>query len=70
MAPETRRRDPPPPVRGARLEIRYDHTALMATCELTLTGETIGTVARTTQERCQRQPIRHWLSAAGEYACR
>jgi hypothetical protein len=34
-----------------RLEIRYDHTAHMATCELTLTGETIGTVARTSQER-------------------
>jgi len=28
-----------------RLEIRYDHTAHMATCEITLTGETIGTVA-------------------------
>jgi hypothetical protein len=28
-----------------RLEIRY-HTAHMATCEITLTGETIGTVAR------------------------
>jgi hypothetical protein len=25
-----------------RLEIRYDHTAHMATCALTLTGETIG----------------------------
>ena len=39
-----------------RLEIRYDHTAYMATCEITLTGETIGTVARTSQERRQRQP--------------
>jgi hypothetical protein len=39
-----------------RLEIRYDHTAHMATCEITLTGDTIGTVARTSQERCQRQP--------------
>ena len=28
----------------------------MATCEITLTGETIGTVARTSQERRQRQP--------------
>jgi hypothetical protein len=39
-----------------RLEIRYDHTAYMATCEITLTRETIGTVARTSQERRQRQP--------------
>lgn len=39
-----------------RLEIRYEHTAYMATCEITLTGETIGTVARTSQERRQRQP--------------
>lgn len=29
-----------------RLEIRCNHTAYMATCELTPTGETIGTVAR------------------------
>lgn len=29
-----------------RLEIRYNHTAYMATCEITLTEETIGTVAR------------------------
>jgi len=34
-----------------RLEIRYDHIAHMATCEITLTGETIGTVARASQER-------------------
>ena len=34
-----------------RLEIRYDHTAHMATCEITLTGETIGTVVRASQER-------------------
>ena len=38
-----------------RLEIRCDRTAYMATCEITLTGETIGTVARTSQERRQRQ---------------
>ena len=37
-----------------RLEIRYDRTAYMATFEITLTGETIGTAARTSQER--RQP--------------
>ena len=39
-----------------RLEIRYDHTAYRATCEIAFTGETIGTVARTSQERRQRQP--------------
>jgi site-specific DNA recombinase len=33
-----------------RLEIRYDH-AHMASCEITLTGETIGTVARASRER-------------------
>ena len=38
-----------------RLEIRYYHTAHLATCEITLTGETIGIVARASQER-QRQP--------------
>jgi hypothetical protein len=59
MALETRRRDLPPPVRGARLEIGYDYTAYMATCEITLTGETIGTVAQTSQERRQRWPANH-----------
>lgn len=34
-----------------RLEIRYYHTAHLATCEITLTGETIGIVARASQER-------------------
>jgi hypothetical protein len=39
-----------------RLEIGYNHTAHIATCEITLTWEMIGTVARTSQERRQRQP--------------
>jgi hypothetical protein len=54
MALETRRRDLPLPVRGAPAGDPHDHTAYMATFEITLTGETIGTVARTSQER--RQP--------------
>jgi hypothetical protein len=37
-----------------RLEIRYDHTGHMAACGITLTGEAIGTVARTSQERRRR----------------
>jgi hypothetical protein len=32
-----------------RLEIRDDHTAHMTTCEITLTGETIGAGARASQ---------------------
>jgi hypothetical protein len=47
-----------------RLEIRYDQTAYMANCEITLTGETIGIIARTSQERRQRQPAPHSAALA------
>jgi site-specific DNA recombinase len=39
-----------------RLEIRYDHTSHVATCQTTLTGDTIGAVARASREATASRP--------------
>jgi len=46
-----------------RLEIRYDHTAHMATCELTLTGETPKHAGRSSSARL-------YANAAWPWDCR
>ncbi len=42
-----------------RLEIRYDFTTHIATCTITLTGDTIDAVARTSQETIADGPAEH-----------
>jgi hypothetical protein len=42
-----------------RLQIRYDFTTHIATCKITLTGDTIDAVARTSQETIADGPAEH-----------
>ena len=42
-----------------RLQIRYDFTTHIATCTITLTGDTIDAVARTSQETIADGPAEH-----------
>ena len=45
-----------------RLEIRYDFTTRIATCQITLTGQTVDAVARTSRQKIPsppRPPARH-----------